>query len=320
MNNNAPKLVIQIPCLNEEKTLPLVINSIPKEIPGVRSVETLVIDDGSTDRTSEIARELGVNHIIKHRKNKGLARSFADGIDTALKLGADIIVNTDADNQYPQQDIPKLIAPILDGKADIVIGNRQTDKIVHFSPLKKRFQWFGSAVVRKLTHSKLPDAVSGFRAYSRTAAMQMNIVTDFSYCIETIIQAQSKRFSLISVDVVTNPPTRQSRLFSNMFQHMRHSGATIIRIYTMFRPLLVFVFTGLLMFLAAFIIVGRFTYYYLLGQGDGHVQSLIFSAILFVVGFLIMMTGLLADLIAINRKLIEEVLLRVKRAEMRGTM
>ncbi|HYK08319.1 MAG TPA: glycosyltransferase family 2 protein [Candidatus Eisenbacteria bacterium] len=309
------KLLIQIPCLNEEKTLPLVIESIPKKIKGVSSIKILVIDDGSTDNTVAVAKQLGVDYIIRHGRNKGLARSFTDGINECLRLGADIIVNTDADNQYPQKDIPRLIEPILKGRADMVIANRQTDKITHFSPLKKFFQWFGSAIVRYLSHSKIPDAVSGFRAYSRKAAMQLTVVTEFSYVIETIIQSQTKRIAMESVDVITNPPTRPSRLFKNMFQHMRHSGASIIRVYTMYRPLLVFVMVGSVIFLAGFLFSLRFTFYLVLGQGGGHIQSLILAAVLMMIGFQTAMTGLVTDLIAINRKIIEDVLLRIKKRE-----
>ncbi len=309
------KLIIQIPCLNEEKTLPLVVNSIPKKIPGITSLKILVIDDGSTDKTVEVAKKLGVDYIISHKRNKGLAKSFTDGINESLRLGADIIVNTDADNQYPQADIPRLIEPILKGKADIVIANRQTDKIKHFSTVKKFFQWYGSAVVRYLSHSKIPDAVSGFRAYSRNAAMQLNVVTEFSYVIETIIQSQTKRIAIESVNVITNPPTRPSRLFSNMFQHMRHSSASIIRVYTMYRPLLVFVFIGSVLFLAGLGFSLRFLYFVLKGEGTGHIQSLILAGVLMMIGFQTGVTGLVADLSAINRKLIEDVLLRVKRRE-----
>lgn len=311
------KLIIQIPCLNEEKTLPLVIQSIPKKIKGITSVKILVIDDGSTDNTVAVAKKLGVDYIISHRRNKGLARSFTDGIDESLRLGADIIVNTDADNQYPQKDIPRLIEPILKGRADIVIGNRQTDKIRHFSPIKKFFQWYGSAVVRRLSHSKIPDAVSGFRAYSRNAAMQLTVVTEFSYVIETIIQSQTKRIAIESVDVMTNPPTRPSRLFSNIFQHMKHSGASIVRVYTMYRPLLVFVMTGSIIFFFGLIFSLRFFYFVLLGDGNGHIQSLILAAVLMMIGFQTAMTGLVTDLIAINRKIAEDVLLRIKKTEYR---
>jgi glycosyltransferase involved in cell wall biosynthesis len=310
------KLVVQIPCFNEEKTLPLVVHSIPKKIPGVSSIEILVIDDGSSDKTVEVAKKLGVHHIIRHRQNKGLAKSFADGIHYSLMTGADIIVNTDADNQYPQKDIPKLIQPVLDGKADIVVADRQTGKIAHFSPLKKMLQRFGSGVVRELSGTAVPDAVSGFRAYSRDAALEMNIVTDFSYVIETIMSAQSKRLAITSTPIVTNPPTRPSRLFKNMFEHMRHSGATIIRIYTMYRPLSVFLLVGNLLIYTGILVGIRFAYFYIIGEGMGHIQSIIFGSILVMVGVQVIMTGLVADLIGINRKLLEDILLRLKRAQL----
>lgn len=310
------KLVIQIPCFNEEKTLPLVLKSIPKKIPGITQIETLVIDDGSHDRTYELARKMNVTHIVRHKQNKGLAASFSSGINKALQEGADIIVNTDADNQYPQQDIPRLIEPILRGEAEVVIANRQTWKITHFSRVKKFFQWFGSQVIRTLTRSSVPDAVSGFRAYSREAALQLNVVTEFSYVIETIIAAQSKRLAITSIDIETNPPTRPSRLFKNMFQHMRHSGATIIRIYTMFRPLYVFVIAGLFLFWTGLLLTLRFFYFFVIGQGGGHIQSLILAAIFILVGFQTAMTGMMGDLISINRKLIEDTLRRIKELEL----
>ncbi|MBI5127385.1 glycosyltransferase family 2 protein [Candidatus Roizmanbacteria bacterium] len=311
------KLIVQIPCLNEEKTLPLVIKSIPKKIPGISKIEILIVDDGSTDNTVEIAKRLGVNHILRHLVNRGLAKSFSDGLNESLRLGADIIVNTDADNQYPQKDIPRLINPIMRGEADIVIANRQTNKIRHFSALKKILQWVGSSTVRFLSHSNIPDAVSGFRAYSRWAAMRINVVSDFSYVIETIIQSQSKRMAIKSIDIVTNPPTRPSRLFKNMLEHIRHSTATMIRIYTMYRPLYVFVNIGGFIFFVGLLLALRFFYYYLAGNGSGHVQSVILSAILIMVGFQIAMTGMVADLNAINRKLIEDCLKRIKEMELR---
>lgn len=312
------KLIVQIPCYNEEKTLPLVVNSIPKQIEGVDEIETLVIDDGSQDRTSEVAKRLGVNHIIRHTRNKGLALSFANGIHHALEMGADIIVNTDADNQYPQQDIPRLIHPVMTGDAEIVIADRQTSKVKHFSPLKKLLQNFGSRMVRFFSGSEVPDAVSGFRAYSRQAALQLNIVTDFSYVIETIIQAQYKRMSVASIKVNTNPPTRKSRLFKSMFQHIRHSSATMLRVYTMYRPLTVFVMVGFFLSTIGFIFAFRFVFYYFIGEGNGHIQSLIFAAILIMVGFQIFMTGLVADLEGINRKLLENSLNRLKDLQLTG--
>jgi len=296
----------------------LVVDSIPKKISGISSVEILVIDDGSHDNTVKVAKSLGVHHIIKHKQNKGLAKSFANGIEYSLKMGADIIVNTDADNQYPQDDIPKLIQPILDGTADIVVADRQTSKIAHFSPLKKFLQKFGSGVVRELSGTQVPDAVSGFRAYSREAAMELNIVTDFSYVIETIIQAQYKQFSITSIPIKTNPPTRPSRLFKNMFEHMRHSGATIIRIYTMYRPLNVFVAFGSFIVYTGLLVAIRFFYFFFIGKGSGHIQSMVFASILIMVGFQIVMTGLVADLIGINRKLLENILGKMKRTELSG--
>lgn len=310
------KLIVQIPCLNEEKTLALVVNSIPRYIPGVDSVETLVIDDGSTDGTHEVAKKLGVDHIIRHPKNKGLALSFADGVHYALQVGADIIVNTDADNQYPQKDIPRLIAPILTGDAEIVIADRQTSKISHFSPLKKFLQKVGSTMVRKLSGTKVPDAVSGFRAYSRHAALELNIVTDFSYVIETIIQAQYKRLAISSIQISTNAPTRKSRLFKNMLQHITQSTTTMIRIYTMYRPLTVFMIVGVLISILGSLFAFRFVYFYTIGEGAGHIQSLIFAAILIMVGFQIIMTGLIGDIIGINRKLLENMLRKMKNMEL----
>lgn len=273
----------------------------------------MIVDDGSTDRTVEVARGLGVNHIIKNTRNRGLARTFATGLQEALKKGADIIVNTDGDNQYPQKDIPRLIAPILLGKADIVIANRRTEKIAHFSKTKRVLQKFGSWVVRVISKTEVPDAVSGFRAYSREAAMNINIVTDFSYVIETIISAQHQRLAIATIDVKTNPPTRKSRLFKNIFIHIRHSAATIIRVYTMHQPLVVFVSVGLVFIFIGSLFALRFVYYFLTGTGSGHIQSLIFSAILIMVGFQIAMTGLVADLIRINRRLSEESLGMIKR-------
>ncbi len=309
-------LIIQIPCYNEEKTLPLVLKSIPKKIKGITRLETMIIDDGSKDKTIAVAKKLGVTHILRHAGNQGLAASFSDGLNECLKLGADIIVNTDGDNQYPQQDIPKLIQPILDGKAEIVVGNRQTHKIKHFSSSKKFLQWFGSSVVRVFSQTNVPDAVSGFRAYSREAAMHMNIVTDFSYVIETIIQARQKRLAIASVDVDTNAPTRESRLFKSSLTHMRRSAEAILRVYTMYQPLKIFVAVGIYLLSAGLGLTGRFVYFYLIGEGSGHIQSLIFAAVLLLAGFQVVMTGVVADLIGINRRLEEAVLRRVKGLEL----
>lgn len=308
------KLIVIIPCLNEEETLPLVINSIPKKIPGISRIETVVVDDGSTDNTYKIAKLLKVNHIIRHSNNKGLAKSFADGLDAALALGADIIVNTDGDNQYPQQDIPRLIQPILDHQADIVVADRQTNKIAHFSPLKKFFQRLGSTVVCKVSGICLPDAVSGFRAYSRVAAMQLNIITDFSYCTETIIQAGKKRLHAVSLPIVTNPKTRNSRLFKSMWQHIKLSASTILRVFAVYEPLKIFFYLGLILISVSLILIARFAYFYFSGFGYGHIQSLILASILFLSGFQVWVLGLMADLIASNRKLIEQILYNQKKS------
>lgn len=311
------KLIVQVPCYNEEETLPLVINSIPKEIPCVDVIETLIIDDGSKDRTVEVAKELGVTHIVRHARNQGLATSFADGLDEALRQGADIIVNTDGDNQYPQQEIGRLIAPILAGTHDMVVGDRQTHTIEHFSPLKKLLQKVGSHMVRVLSGVDVPDAPSGFRAYSRKAAMQMNIVTTFSYVIETIIQAGQKRIAVTHVTVATNPKTRESRLFKNMFDHIRRSTVTMFRVYVMYSPCrLFFSIGGALMFLGAIPLIR--IVYLMISQGDlitGHVQSLLLGSMLFIVGVVVFCIGIVADLLAINRKILEETLYRVKKKE-----
>ncbi len=311
------KLIVQIPCYNEEKTLPLVIKSIPKKIKGVDKIETLIIDDGSTDRTIEVARKLGVNYIVRHRKNKGLAQSFADGFHCALKHGADIIVNTDGDNQYPQKDIPRLIQPILDKKYDIVVADRQTDKIKHFSPIKKMFQRMGSKMVQMASGTQIPDAPSGFRAYSKEAAMKLNIVTSFSYVTETIIQAGKKRIPITHVRVRTNPKTRESRLFKNIFEHIQKSTISILRIYMMYEPMRIFLVTGGIIFA-----IGSIPYVYFLGlsilQGvamSGHIQSLIFGGVIMILGVIVAVVGIVADLIAINRKLLEDQLYRLKRQE-----
>lgn len=310
------KLIVQIPCYNEEHTLPQTVADIPRKIEGVDLVEILIIDDGSTDNTVEVAQKIGVDHIVKNSKNRGLARSFQAGIDACLRLGADIIVNTDGDNQYKGEDIPKLIEPIMKGNADIVIGDRQTDKIPHFSPSKKQMQKIGSFIVRILSETTVPDAVSGFRGFNRDAAMQMNIVSPFSYTIETVIQAGKKQLAVESVPIGTNPKTRDSRLFKSIPQFVKNQLATIIRMYTMFQPMRVFFYIGGLLIALGFIPSMRFIYYFMTGSGSGHIQSLIFAAIMFIVGFQVLMIGLVADVIGFNRKLIEETLLRVKKVEL----
>jgi len=308
------KLIVQIPCYNEEETLPLTVRDIPRQIDGVDQVEILVIDDGSTDRTIAVAKEVGVEHVVRNIRNKGLARTFFAGLDASLRLGADIIVNTDGDNQYRGQDIPKLIAPILKGDADVVIGDRNTSKIQHFSGSKKRLERLGTLVVRLLSETNVLDAVSGFRAFSRDAAMQTNVVTEFSYTIETIIQGGKKRMAIANVPVRTNPEIRDSRLFDTIPKFIARSVAAMIRSYTMYKPLRVFFFIGLFFIIGGLIPSIRFLIYFLMGE-SGHIQSLILSAILFIVGFQVIMIGLIADIISFNRRLIEETLLRVRRIE-----
>ena len=309
------KLIVQIPCYNEEKTLSQTVHDIPREIKGVDTVEILVIDDGSTDRTIEVAKKSGVDHIIKNKGNKGLAFSFITGIEASLRAGADIIVNTDGDNQYKGSYIPQLITPILSGEADIVVGDRKTDSIEHFSFVKKWLQKLGSRIVRMLSNTDVPDAVSGFRAFSRTAAMQLNIVSEYSYTVETIIQAGKKKLSITSKPVGINPKTRESRLMKSIPVFVLNQLNTMIRMYTMFKPLRAFFFIGCFCVLCGLIPSIRFLYFFLLGDRSGHIQSLIFAAIMFIIGFQVLILGLLGDVISHNRKLIEETLLRVKRIE-----
>lgn len=296
-----------IPCYNEEKTLPLVVKSIPKKIPGISKIETLVIDDGSADHTYQVAKKLKVDHIIRNINNKGLAKSFSEGIDFCLEKGADIIVNTDGDNQYPQKDIPRLIKPILDGKAEIVIGDRQVEKVKYFSPIKKILQKMGSWAVRFVSDTNIPDAVSGFRARSKEAAMQMNIVTDFSYTIETIIQAGKKKIPITSVPITVNPRTRDSRLYNGIWSYLKGSSATILRVFAMYEPLKVFFYIGGFIFLSGSVLLVRVIFYYLANAGGSHLQSLILAVLFILIGLQIGMIGLIADLIANNRKLLEKI-------------
>jgi glycosyltransferase involved in cell wall biosynthesis len=310
------KLIVQIPCYNEEHTLPQTVKDIPRRIPGVDIVEILIIDDGSADRTVEVARELEVDHVICNKRNQGLARAFRSGLDASLHLGADIIVNTDGDNQYAGWDIPKLIQPILDGKADMVVGDRQTGNVEHFSPVKKALQRLGSSAVRNLSGINIPDAVSGFRAISREAALQINIVSSFSYTTEMLIQAGKKNLKVVSVPVETNDKTRDSRLFTSIPQFIERQLSTMVRIYTMYQPLRVFFYAGSLLLVAGLIPIVRFLYFYMTGDGDGHIQSLILGGILAMMGFLTYLVGLVSDLINFNRQLIEMTLERVRRLEL----
>lgn len=309
---NSVKVFVQIPCLNEEETLSLVLESIPKKIPGV-DLEILIIDDGSTDKTLAIAKRFGVHHFVIHRKNMGLARSFQDGVNYALKHGADILVNTDGDNQYPQQSIADLIQPILSGTAEIVIGDRQTSQIVHFSPFKKMMQRFGSAVVNKAAGTQLPDAASGFRAYSRESLYRLNVVTRFSYCMETIIQAGIKNIAITSIPVKTNAKTRESRLFKNIWQHMFKSMSAIIRSYLMYKPYALFATLAITLGVVGLIPYVRYLLLWIGDDRGDHIQSLLLGAV-FLVGALVSLAlGVIADLIRINRTLLEEQLEHTKR-------
>jgi len=313
-----PKLIVQIPCFNEEGTLPQTLADIPRVIPGVGAVEILIIDDGSTDRTIEVARAHGVHHIVRHKNNKGLARGFRNGLDACLALGADIIVNTDGDNQYAGQDIPKLIQPILDGRADIVVGDRQTGTISHFSAGKRMLQRLGSFVVRSLSGVDVPDAVSGFRAISRPAALKLNIVSPFSYTIEMLIQSGHKSIAVASVPVRTNAKTRDSRLFKSIPSFIRKSGTTTLLMYAMYQPLRIFSLIGFLIALIGAIPIIRFLYFYFFEDGTGKIQSLVIGSALMTAGTITFVVGLLADLVGRNRQLLELTLERVRQLELRG--
>lgn len=311
------KLIVQIPCLNEEETLPAALATIPRAIPGIDSIEILVIDDGSTDQTVEVARRHGVHHVVRHVGNKGLAEAFQSGIDACLRLGADIIVNTDGDNQYPQERIPDLVAPILAHRADIVIGDRQTDTIEHFSASKKALQKFGSWVVRKGSGTQVPDAPSGFRAYSREAALRLNVVTRHSYTLETIIQAGKKNLVIESIPVQTNLVTRPSRLMRGMYDYIKKQGATIVRIYAMYEPLKFFVLSGAAVFLVGLLLLARVLVLKLLGGTlASYIPAIIVGTVMMTIGVLIALIGLLADLIASVRRLQEDTLYRVKKMEL----
>lgn len=307
------KLIIQIPCFNEETTLPATLRDIPRHISGVDQVEILVIDDGSTDRTSRVARECGVDHVVRFKVNQGLARGFMVGLQTALHLGADIIVNTDADNQYSGGDIPKLIQPILEGRADVVIGDREVESIRHFSATKKFLQQVGSWVVRIASGTRIPDAPSGFRAFSREAALRTNIVSGYTYTLETIIQAGHNRLAIAHVPVRTNPTTRESRLISNIWRYVWISASTIIRTYAMYQPLRFFSTIGVIIFAIGLMISARYLYYMSIGEGAGHIQSLILAAVLMMLGFQTIVIGLISDLIAANRRLSEEIVYRLRK-------
>ena len=309
------KLIVQIPCFNEEATLPETVRDIPTHIDGIDRIEILVIDDGSRDRTSEVAREIGVHHVLRNKRNLGLARSFRLGLDRCLALGADIIVNTDADNQYCGEDIAKLVKPIVDGEVDVVVGDRQTSTIEHFSFRKKLLQRFGSWVVRSFSDVDVPDAVSGFRAISRDAAMRLNIVSPFSYTIEMLIQVGKKGMAFTSVPIRTNPMTRESRLFKSVFRFIERSATTLIRMYSMYQPLRVFTALGFFVALIGLIPMLRFLYFYFFVSGTGKIQSLVIGSALLTIGVLTFFLGLLADLLNHNRALIEMALEKIRRME-----
>jgi glycosyltransferase involved in cell wall biosynthesis len=307
------KLVVQIPCLNEEETLPSVLQSIPTQIPGIDEIVVLVIDDGCSDRTVEVAREHGVTEFVHHTRNQGLGRSFHDGVIRALELGADIVVNTDGDNQYPQERITDLVQPIVHGEADIVIADRQVHLVEHFSPLKKQLQKVGSAVVNRAAGTRLPDAASGFRAYSRESLVLLNTVTRFSYCMETIIQAGNKNLKIASVPVVTNAKTRESRLFKSMPEHIAKSGAAIVRSFIMYKPYVIFAWLTAVFGVLGLVPFVRYAILWSTDSASGHVQSLLLGSFLLIVAVLCIMLGVISDLIRTNRVLIEDNLEHTKR-------
>ncbi|HVS01167.1 MAG TPA: glycosyltransferase family 2 protein [Thermoanaerobaculia bacterium] len=310
------KLIVQIPCFNEEATLPAVLAEIPRQIAGVDAVEVLVIDDGSTDRTGEVARVGGADHVVRHRANRGLAAAFSTGLEACLGLGADVIVNTDGDNQYRGEAIPALIQPILEGRADIVVGDRRPASLPHFSPSKRLLQRLGSAVMRWLSRTDVPDAVSGFRAMSREAALDLNIVSSFSYTTDMLIQAGRKGMCVTAVTVPTNAVQRDSRLFASSGDFVKRSAVSMLRAYSMYQPLRVFLLIGSAAALLGLLPIVRFLYFFVAGQGEGHVQSLVLGGALLVIGFLTFVIGLLADLVSFNRKLLETIARDLRRHDL----
>jgi glycosyltransferase involved in cell wall biosynthesis len=309
------KLIVQIPAFNEEATIAQAVRDLPKKIDGITSIETLVIDDGSSDRTAEVARKAGANHILQLKTHRGLSAAFVAGIDAALRLGADVIVNTDADNQYQAADLARLVTPIAKGTAEVVIGDREVAKSPHMSAFKRLLQRFGSWTVGKASGLSVADVTSGFRAFSRDAAMQINVFNPFTYTLETVIQAGNRNLGVQSVPIRTNAPTRPSRLYSGIGTYLRKSMATIFRIYTVYRPLKTFFAIGTLLMVLGVALGGRFLWFYAQGERGGHVQSLILAAVFLITGFHTWLIALLADLIAVNRRLTEDVLIRVKKLE-----
>lgn len=309
------KLIIQIPCYNEESTLPATIADLPRHIDGIEEIEYLIINDGSGDCTVEVARDIGVHHVVNFKANKGLAYAFAAGIDACLRLGADIIVNTDADNQYCGADIEKLVKPILDNRAEIVIGERPIDSTEHFSNVKKRLQKFGSFVVRKASGTNIPDAPSGFRAFTREAALRLNVINSYTYTLETIIQAGHNRIPITSVPISTNPELRKSRLFKSMGAYIKRSILVIIRSSMMYKPMKFFFILGGIITLVGLLFIIRWLIISSLGTGSGNIQSLVLAAMLIMIGVQFIVAGLQADIIAANRKILEDVQFRVRKME-----
>jgi glycosyltransferase involved in cell wall biosynthesis len=310
------KLIIQIPCFNEAEQLPATLADLPRQVPGIDEVEWLIVDDGSSDATIEVARANGVDHVVRLTNNKGLAAAFQAGLDACLKLGADVIVNTDADNQYFGGDIPKLVEPVLAGNADMVVGDRQTDSIEHFSPLKKRLQRLGSAVVRRASGTTVPDTTSGFRAYNREAALQMQVVSKFTYTLETIIQAGKVLVAVDHVPIRTNEKTRESRLFPSMWAYVRRNAVSIFRVYSLYEPLRVFMIAAGLVALPAAVIWTRFLWFYFTDEGVGHIQSLILGSTLMIIAVQFVALGVIADIIAAGRTSQQQTLQRVRRIEL----
>ncbi len=307
------KLIIQIPCYNEEATLPLTLADLPRSLPRVDAIETLIIDDGCTDQTVAVARRLGVQHIVRHKRNRGLAAAFQSGLEAALAAGADVIVNTDADNQYRGADIEKLVAPIVAGQADIVVGDRGVAASEHFSPFKRFLQTLGSAVVQRAAGIPIPDATSGFRAFSSEAALRLTVLSEYTYTLETLIQAGARGMSVQFVPIRSNPQTRKSRLIRNIPSFLALQAVTILRFYTMYRPLRVFMTAGGVLIAGALILGLRFLYFYAINRSAGHIQSLILAAILAIVGFQVGLIGLVADAVSMNRKMLEETLYRARQ-------
>ena len=309
------KLIIQIPCYNEAETLTIALNDLPKHIDGIDTIEYLIINYGSKDDTVKVAKEWGVNYVVNFKRNKGLAYGFLAGLDACLKNGADIIVNTDADNQYVGEDIEKLVRPILEGKTDIVIGERPVDTTEHWSPLKKKLQHFGSWVVRKASKTDIPDAPSGFRAYSREAALRMNVINEYTYTLETIVQAGRTKIAMTSVPIRTNGELRPSRLFNSMMGYVKKSMVTILRALMMYKPLMFFSIIGIIVFGLGAALGIRFLVFYFQGVGSGHIQSLILASTLMMLGFSTIVIGLQADLISANRKILEDIQYRVRKMD-----